>query len=120
MTIKTLEKRILNFSHENKILTKDILQELSVYLDSTYSNKNETISNNEVFKELKIKIISCFYSFEGFKIKLTSGKGLDNRIKFNELELDLLNDALLELEEDGYIYSLKNEIGLLEKAIELN
>ena len=117
MTIQVLEKKILEFSVENKIQTEEIINVLSSYLELSYSDKDQSLTNHILFKDLKIKILACLYNKSDYKFFYTNMIGCEVELNINAVELDLLNDALVELENEGNIYTTENEIGLLAKGL---
>ena len=116
MVIQDLERKITAFSIENNYQSHEIINELITYLDSNFMNKDQSASNETEFHSLKVKLISCLYSFPNHKTSLISQELFQNSFNLSNVEMDLLEDALSELERIGDIYFLGNEIGLLEQG----
>jgi hypothetical protein len=116
MVIQDLEKKIAAFSVENNYQSHEIINELISYLDSNFMLKDQSVSNETEFDLLKMKLISSLYSFPNHKTNLINQVQFQDSFNLRNFEMDLLEDALTELENNGDIYFLGNEIGLLEQG----
>lgn len=120
MNIQVLENRILEISNEKELHSQEIINGVIGYLEYEYLGDNQTFKNAQILNELKIKIISTMLAFPNHKADVNTETDYEQLFDLTHVELDLLDDVFKELESEGKVYSLENEIGLngLETMLE--
>ena len=114
MDIKSLEKLISEIASQQNTYQGAIVDDLAIYLKLKYGT---TImeKERELIDEVKMKIVTKLYNSEMHKANVSSD--VRKTFKLDLLEMDYVDVAADELEQEGLIKKSKSDIALTKEGV---